>query len=158
LRVACAAKGRRGISVITATVLIVAATLVAFAAVAGYVFGILGTGSNTANVTVTSVSLSAHGVATNGTITFANSGTATTQVPKDAVLSLSYGGTSCAYSNTNGASVAITGGGGTANLAVKGVASGAFCTGTNAAAGESFTGSVALANGEPATFTGTFSA
>ena len=61
---------RKGISPIIATVLIIAATLIAFAAVAGYIFGLFGSSTKSAQAQVVSESLS-NGVLT---ISFTNSG------------------------------------------------------------------------------------
>ncbi|MDG6899618.1 MAG: type IV pilin N-terminal domain-containing protein [Nitrososphaerota archaeon] len=63
---------RKGISPIIATVLIIAATLIAFAAVAGYIFGLFGSSTKSAQAQVVGSSL----VASTGdlTLTFSNSG------------------------------------------------------------------------------------
>ncbi len=63
---------RKGISPIIATVLIIAATLIAFAAVAGYIFGLFGSSTKSAQAQVVGSSL----VASSGdlTLTFTNSG------------------------------------------------------------------------------------
>src|SRR5438309_8345115 len=63
--------GRRAISPIVATVLIVAVTLVASVAIAGFVFGVFGTSTNSAQVAVTAASLrSTDFLTTNAGITF----------------------------------------------------------------------------------------
>lgn len=51
--------GRRGVSQILATVVIVAITLVSSVAIGGFVFGTLGSSANTAQVTVVSVAVPA---------------------------------------------------------------------------------------------------
>ncbi|MDG6982839.1 MAG: type IV pilin N-terminal domain-containing protein [Nitrososphaerota archaeon] len=61
---------RNGISPIIATVLIIAATLIAFAAVAGYIFGLFGSSTKSAQAQVVSESL-ASGVLT---VSFTNNG------------------------------------------------------------------------------------
>ena len=53
---------RKAISPIVATVLIIAATLIAFAAVLGYIFGIFGSAASTANISAT-VTAAVHGPA-----------------------------------------------------------------------------------------------
>src|SRR5437870_10723917 len=64
-------RGRRAISPIVATVLIVAVTLVASVAIAGFVFGVFGTSTNSAQVAVTAASLrSSDFLTTNAGITF----------------------------------------------------------------------------------------
>src|SRR5438445_12998584 len=60
-------RGRRAISPIVATVLIVAVTLVASVAIAEFVFGIFSTQSNTAQVSVTAQALLASTFLTGGT-------------------------------------------------------------------------------------------
>src|SRR2546427_2128514 len=86
-------RGRRAISPIVATVLIVAVTLVASVAIAGFVFGVFGASTNSAQVAVTAASLrSTDFLTTNAGITFtcgaaagsfltlSNTGTAGSQV------------------------------------------------------------------------------
>lgn len=137
---------RSGVSDIVATVLIVAATLIAFAAVAGYVFGTLGSGSTTANIAVTSVSIN-HSLAAGAAIlVLSNTGTAGTSASG---IILNYNGASC-------------------SLAVAGntlVSSGATTVYVNTGAGTCiapsagsipFSGYVLIANGEEATFAGMF--
>ena len=63
---------RKGISPIIATVLIIAATLIAFAAVAGYIFGLFGSSTKSAQAQVVSSSLTASGGVL--TVSFTNSG------------------------------------------------------------------------------------
>jgi hypothetical protein len=130
------------VSDIVATVLIIAATLIAFAAVAGYMFGVLGSGSNTANVSVTSVSIN-HTLLT-GVLTLSNTGTATTLATG---ITLTYSGTTCSPV----ASTAVVGSGATVAISITGL-------GTCAATGSSspFMGYVSMGNGEEATFAGLF--
>src|SRR5579871_6837272 len=85
---------RRAISPIIATVLIIAVTLIAAVAIGGFVFGIFGTASQSAQIAVTGTSINAagFGTGTSGTITcvttapatpyitLANTGTASAQV------------------------------------------------------------------------------
>jgi len=133
---------RPGVSDIVATVLIVAATLIAFAAIAGYVFGILGSGSSTANVSVISVSVN-HSLLT-GVLALSNTGTAAADVSG---VTLTYGGTTCSPV----ASTATVVSGTSVAISITGV-------GTCSASSSStpYTGYVSLSNGEEATFAGVF--
>lgn len=144
---------RKAISPIVATVLIVAATLIAFAATAGYVFGIFGGASSTANVTVSGVVL--HAGATVGSISLLNTGTANTQAAAATPLTLNYGGASCTYATSAGPTT-ITAGAAAASVAIPAPALGVYCTGATAVAGEAFTGSISLTNGAILTFSGNF--
>jgi len=136
---------RHAISPIVATVLIVAATLIAFAAVAGYVFGILGSGSSTANISVVSVSIG-HAMTTGlAVITLTNTGTAGTSATG---ITVTYSGTTCSLGV---AGVTPVNSGATTVYVNNGV-------GTCVASTTStpFTGYVSMSNGEEATFAGTF--
>src|SRR5216684_4179899 len=62
-------RGRRAISPIVATVLIVAVTLVASVAIAGFVFGIFASQGNSAQVAVTATALKATDFLSTGTAT-----------------------------------------------------------------------------------------
>ncbi|MDG6976041.1 MAG: type IV pilin N-terminal domain-containing protein, partial [Nitrososphaerota archaeon] len=62
---------RKGISPIIATVLIIAATLIAFAAVAGYIFGLFGSSTKSAQAQVVSESLTSTGTLS---LQFSNAG------------------------------------------------------------------------------------
>ena len=79
---------RKGISPIIATVLIIAATLIAFAAVAGYIFGLFGSSTKSAQAQVISESLT--------------SGTSV------APTATSAGTLTLSFSNSGGQSVTIT--------------------------------------------------
>lgn len=144
---------RKAISPIVATVLIVASTLIAFAAVAGYVFGVLGGGGSTANVTLSNVVL--HAGATAGSISLLNTGTANTQVAAAAAITINYGGASCTYA-TSGGPTTVTAGAAAASVTVPAPALGVYCTGTTATAGESYTITVPLTNGATPSFTSSF--
>jgi len=157
---------RKGISPIVATVLIIAATLIAFAAVLGYIFGIFGGAASTTNGTAT-VTASVHGAGAtatltqvkqtganhgNITITLSNSGTGSSTISS---YSLTYGG------NTETGTIAATftlnpsgqtGSGASANPLVVYLDVGKATT-----AGEAFSGSITLANSEVISFTGTYS-
>jgi len=138
-------KKRHAISPVLATVILIAITLIAAIAVAGFVFGLFGSFTSSATVQVTYESVS-H-LLTSGTINAQNTGTSNTNLNS---LTLTYGGATCAptYTVTNpltaGATTAIT---------VTGL-------GTCAAAGtagEAFTGMLFLSNGGQIPFSGMFS-
>jgi len=157
---------RRAISPIIATVLIIAVTLIAAVAIGGFVFGIFGSSSNSAEVQVTgialvgatelagsgSVSCSTNtGGATND-ITLTNTGTA---AANPTAVAITYGGVVTTYTvssctvtpagkvgaTTAGNPLAITLGG----TVVAGAVSGA-----------SYTGTVTMSNGAILIFAGTF--
>ena len=102
---------RRAISPIIATVLIIAVTLIAAVAIGGFVFGIFGTASQSAQVSVTGTSIAAanFGTGTAGTITcvttapavpyitLANTGTASAQVTG---VTITWAGANNAYALT----------------------------------------------------------
>jgi flagellin-like protein len=157
---------RKAISPIVATVLIIAATLIAAAAILGYVFGIFGSASNTANVTAASPSVS-HLInsesaypataATYGTLTLTNSGTAATSVSSGTIT---FGGTTYQLLVGSSATAACT----SATCTVP--SGGTFTlyfyynggsTPPTISPGQAFNGVINLANAEQATFTGTFS-
>jgi flagellin-like protein len=156
---------RRAISPIVATVLIVAATLIAFAAVAGYVFGIFGSAGNTANIGATSSSLSHTGVGAPttagvvllcqagapaaywGEVVLSNSGSASGTA---STFSLSYSGNT--YSAAMPAGCTVTSGA-NENVWITGLAAAP----TAALVGQAFNGFVTTNSGAQATFTGTWS-
>jgi len=155
---------RKAISPIVATVLIVAATLIAFAATAGYVFGIFGSAGNTANVAATGSTFTAStwagGVATaltatcattqtNPSVSLSNTGTASATVTS---VLLTFAGQNPSAAATGGAACAISAGG-TLYLNLS-----AYKTGTagTPSSGQSYTGTVTLNNGAQVTFAGTF--
>ena len=140
---------RKGISPIVATVLIIAATLIAFAAVLGYIFGIFGGAGSTANVSVTSVSLShscmVAAPAITCTLSLTNTGSSSATTTGGTIT---FGGTTYTWTS---ASTPIA-----ADSAAHTVVLTATSA-TSASAGQAFTGVVSLTNGEQALFSGTFS-
>ena len=142
---------RSGVSDIVATVLIVAATLIAFTAVAGYVFGIFGSSTATANVSISSTSFSASG--SSGTLTLANTGTTTVNTLTTNAVTLSYGGKTCSLSISPVVTVVSSS---TASFAISYAAAGNPCAGDPATAGQRFTGTVAMGNGESVQLSGAF--
>ena len=137
-------KKRKAISPVLATVILIAITLIAAIAIAGFVFGLFGSFTSTARVSV-SVTSCAFGATNEACILSAiNTGTANVNAVS---CSLTYGGTTYAGTIT-GAPAAI----GATSTAVS-----LTCTGptTAAGAGVSVVGSVALSNGGSAPFSGT---
>jgi len=156
--------GRRAISPIVATVLIVAVTLVASVAIAGFVFGVFGTSTNSAQVAVTAASLrSGDFLSTNAGLTFtcgpaagsfltlSNTGTTGTAVT---AATLNWAGQTNSYSLATGSSCTV-GAAGSAT-ATKNLLLVSAKLLTSATAGGTFTGSVTLASGAVLLFTGTF--
>ena len=136
---------RKAISPIVATVLIIAATLIAFAAVLGYIFGIFGSAASKANVTISTETSIAHGTVSAFNVYFINSGTANTAVASGTIT---YGGSApCAI--TPGAANTITAG------STSTVAFTDSCS-TLASAGESYTLAIVTADGTTIPYTGTF--
>jgi flagellin-like protein len=147
---------RKAISPIVATVLIVAATLIAAAAIIGYVFGVFGSASNTANIAVTSASMKSLVAASAGSITLSNTGTASAYA---SAVSISYQGTSCTLPSadvTGGGSALPIIGGATQTLAISLATAGQYCGTTTAISGNAYNGYVILSNGAQASFTGSF--
>ncbi len=149
---------RKAISPIVATVLILAATLIAFAAVVGYIFGLFGTATNSANVAVTGSSVKgstgagitlAAACATSATapdIVLTNTGTGAASVTG---TSLTFGGSTYVSSTPSGTCTIAAGATLFLNLDA------GSSTGMGAS-GNAYTGTVTLSNGEIAQFTGVF--
>jgi flagellin-like protein len=158
---------RKAISPIVATVLIVAATLIAFAATAGYVFGIFGTGSSAANVQVVSASLRASsfkpanagvtfttGAATADYVTLTNTGTSGTSVT---AVSITWAGAANAFTQGAGAFTVGAAGATGANGATTSVLfTTTSKTSVDAVTGGSYTISITLANGAILTYQSTW--
>jgi flagellin-like protein len=167
---------RKAISPIVATVLIIAATLIAAAAILGYVFGIFGSSSNTPNISVISASLSHTAVAPTGTgaaavntglavlcgplpatnvpgywgsATLSNSGSASGTLLS---LTLTYSGATYTASVAAGCSVLS---GGSTSVYVTGVPTAAG--GMAALTGQTFNGYITTSAGAQASLTGTWS-
>jgi len=141
------ARRRKAISPILATVILIAITLIAAIAIAGFVFGLFGSFTSTARVTVTYTAL-AGGAVPAGTISALNSGTSNTNAN---TITLTYSGQTCAAAIT-GSPVLLTAG--TTSTALT-ITAGACATVPTH--GEAFTGNLALANGGQIPFSGTFS-
>jgi len=142
------ARRRKGISPVLATVILIAITLIAAIAIAGFVFGLFGSFTSSARVEVSYASL-AGGAAPAGSVVALNTGTSNTNVNS---MTLTYGGQTCAPAVT-GAPVSVTAG------AAPGVTL-TVTAGTCAAVpahGQAYTGSLALSNGGQVPFSGVFS-
>jgi flagellin-like protein len=141
------AQKRKAISPVIATVILIAITLIAAIAIAGFVFGLFGSFTSTAQVLVSSVSCTA-GASPVCTLTLSNSGTANTAVLASA-FSLTYGGAK--YIGSCSGTVVITAGAATAVAC-----SVSPSPAVTAVSGEQFTGSLGLSNGGVVSFSGTF--
>ena len=129
--------GRKGISPVLATVILIAITLVAAAAVSGFLFGLLGTYSNSALVSA-SASPVCSGTPESCTLTLVNSGNLNTVLA--GTCTLNFGGSS--YLGTATLTSGSLGGGQTAHVTCT-----STIAGSHAAAGSQLTGSVLIANG-----------
>jgi len=145
---------RKAISPVLATVILIAITLIAAIAIAGFVFGLFGSFTSTARVSVISTNLN-HVVYTAGvctgaplcTIFFQNTGTSNTNVNVNG-LTLTYGGTTCSPTN---ALTTITAGAASVGVTLTGI--GGCAAGV---VGQAFTGSASTSNGAQVPFSGTF--
>jgi len=145
------ARRRKAISPVLATVILIAITLIAAIAIAGFVFGLFGSFTSTARVSVISTSLT-HNAATpfmTGSINVQNIGTSNTNVNS---MTVSYGGVQCAPQINGGNPQLVTAG--VASVTVSLTAVGTCTAATNA--GEAFVGSLALSNGGQIPFSGVF--
>jgi len=159
-------RGRRAISPIVATVLIVAVTLVASVAIAGFVFGIFASQGNTAQVSVTATALKAAdflaagqstgftcGAAAGSYLTLTNSGTAPASITS---MTIVVAGVSNTFALTSGScSVNAVGAASNNPQSLLFVATQAHTT-VNAVAGNAFTGTVTTNTGAILIFAGTF--
>ncbi|MDA4123923.1 MAG: type IV pilin [Thaumarchaeota archaeon] len=136
-------KQRKAISPVLATVILIAITLIAAIAIAGFVFGLFGSFTSSAQVSAQVVGCTA--VAnTVCTINLLNSGTSNANTVGS---SIKYGG----VTYTGNACGGVT--------ATAGATTPATCTMTAAVVpthGSAFTGSISLSNGASVPFTGTF--
>jgi len=153
---------RRAISPVLATVILIAITLIAAIAVAGFVFGLFGSFTSSATVTEIGSNFAAAGTGTTaltlaatpcGTtpsgyyLEFSNTGTANTAINS---VSLTYGGSTSSVSISNPSANCVAKAGAQEYVY--------FTTlGTvQAASGERYTGSAALGNGGSVSYTGSF--
>lgn len=136
---------RRAISPILATVLLIAITLIASIAIAGFVFGLFGTFTSTAQVSAGTVSCS--GTPEVCVVTLQNIGTANTSIT--GVCNLAFAGGPYV-----GTAVMTSG---NLHAGSSGVASCTSPGSAHAAVGTQVTGSISLANGADVLFAGTAS-
>ena len=136
-----ARRRRKAISPVLATIMLVAITLIASIAVAGFVFGLMGSFVATAEVSVTYVTCS--GTPESCVIALTNSGSGSTSVT--GVCSLTFGGQSYLGSATL-VSGSLSGG----NVAQVSCVSGTL--GSHAVSGSQVTGYVTIGNGANALF------
>ncbi|MDE1854204.1 MAG: type IV pilin N-terminal domain-containing protein [Thaumarchaeota archaeon] len=152
---------RKAISPIIATVLIIAVTLIAAVAIGGFVFGLFGSSTNTAQISAVNAALSSTGTVTPNTFTvacataasttagvgniqFSNSGSANAAIT---TVSLTYGGkTYSSAAPTSGCTVTA----GSSLYITISVYPAALTS------GQQFTGFVVTNNGAQVVFTGTF--
>ncbi len=167
--------GRRAISPIVATVLIVAVTLVASVAIAGFVFGIFASQGNSAQIAVTGTALRAGDFTSSGatvnrlfacvtagtsTITVTNTGSAGAYVT---ALTLTWAGQTATFTDTAdtqpATQCAVTPAGTITAIFNIQFAAGQSVFGnggTAASIGGSFTGTVTTSNGAVLLYAGTF--
>jgi flagellin-like protein len=153
-------KKRKAISPVLATVILIAITLIAAIAVAGFVFGLFGSFTNTAQISATSINIPASltgtaiavascgPVAGASNIVLSNSGTSSATAN---TMTITYAGVT--YSATLPAACTI-GASGSATAAQGIVLTHAGLV--PAPAGTEFTGSISLSNGGVVQFTGSF--
>ncbi len=146
---------RKAISPVLATVILIAITLIAAIAIAGFVFGLFGSFTSSAQVSSISVNLN-HVIWTAGactgaplcTVIVANQGSANVNANS---ITLTYGGVTC--TPTVGAlPLPIPATGAQTSLTI--TALGTCLAGVS---GQAFSGQVQLANGGQVPFSGTFS-
>jgi len=147
------ARRRKAISPVLATVILIAITLIAAIAIAGFVFGLFGSFTSTARVSETGTAL-VHGTLAagpTGSITVMNTGTLNTNANS---MTLTWGGATCSPAM---AVTTVNAGGALVTLTIAGVGSCGVAPMTASNAGEAFTGSIALSNGGQIPFSGVFS-
>ena len=163
-------RGRRAISPIVATVLIVALAVIASIAVSGFVFGTLSTQENSPQVSVVAASFAAAdfetgshgglttsftcGAATGSYLKVSNTGTAGTEVT---AVTLTWAGSINVYSLSGSCAVGANGSvNSTQFLLFSGDPRATKVLTANAVSAGIFTGTVALSNGAVLLYTGTF--
>ena len=158
--------GRKAISPIIATVLIIAVTLIASVAIGGFVFGIFGQAQNSAQIAVTGEALTAagFGTGTSGTITCVTSGQSTPYITLTntgsgsaalATITLTWAGSNNAFGLTTAGTCSI-GAAGTVSATTYAEFVGTPKVSFLPTAGQDYTGTVTLTNGAQLLFTGTW--
>jgi len=148
------ARRRKGISPVLATVILIAITLIAAIAVAGFVFGLFGTFTSTARVQIATATI-VHSATTPGaasSLLALNTGTSNTNANS---VSLTFGGQTCSPAITLGP-IPLTAGT-TPGVSIPLTAASGSCATVASTAGEAFTGMVYLSNGAQVPFSGVFS-
>ncbi|MDG6981107.1 MAG: type IV pilin [Nitrososphaerota archaeon] len=149
-------KGRKAISPVIATVILIAITLIAAIAIAGFVFGLFGSFTSTARLAVSATSISATSFTTTCTttctITVQNTGTANAAITS---ITLVYGGVTYTGTIATASQPTVTAGSSyTLELSVAGTWSPSSFGA--ASSGQAFSGSLGASNGGSISFTGTF--
>jgi len=139
---------RKAISPVLATVILIAITLIAAIAIAGFVFGLFGTFTKTATVVGSTVSCT-DGTPGVCTVVLTNTGTGNTATA--GTCTESYGGATWAGTITHGGGTIVAGGAGVSATCT--VVAPPALQALNA--GQSVTGSIALTNGGSVLFSGT---
>jgi flagellin-like protein len=145
-------KQRRAVSPVLATVILIAITLIAAVAIAGFVFGLFGAFTSTAQVSITSVSCKTSGP-TSGqcTLTLTNSGTASTYSGTSGTITFAGQTVTMTCGSTSGtAATVLISAAGNAQISCW------FSSSPGPQAGQQFVGTVSLANGGQVQFSGTF--
>jgi flagellin-like protein len=144
-------KQRRAVSPVLATVILIAITLIAAVAIAGFVFGLFGAFTSTAQVSITSVSCRTNGLCT---LTLTNSGTASTYSGTSGTITFGGKTVTMTCGTTTSASPVSP----TSVLIAAGGSNQISCSfdASSAQAGQQFVGTVSLANGGQVQFSGTF--
>ena len=148
------AKRRNAISPVLATVILIAITLIAAIAIAGFVFGLFGSFTTSARVQIAQATIvdSATTPGVGSSLLALNTGTSNTIAN---TVSLTFGGHSCGLTITGG-TVLLTAG--TApGVSIPLTADSGTCNAFASTPGEAFTGIVYLSNGGQVPFSGIFS-
>ena len=142
-------KNRKAISPVLATVILIAITLIAAIAIAGFVFGLFGSFTSSAQVSVVNTALKDGTAAAGptGTIGAQNTGTSNANINS---VSLTFGGVTCSEAVATPPTVTA---GATYTLTLPSFAN--ACPASSP--GEAFTGSLAMSNGGQVPFSGLFS-
>jgi len=147
------ARRRKAISPVLATVILIAITLIAAIAVAGFVFGLFGSFTSSARVQISTATI-VHSATTPGvgsSLLALNTGTSNTIANS---VSLTFGGQTCTLTITPG-TVTITAGV-APGVSIPFTADSGSCDTIASASGQAFTGIVYLSNGGQVPFSGTF--
>jgi len=147
------ARRRKAISPVLATVILIAITLIAAIAVAGFVFGLFGSFTSSARVQISLATIvhSATSPGAGSSLLALNTGTSNTLANS---VSLTWGGQTCSPVITLGP-IQLTAGV-SPGVSIPLTAASGSCATVVSTAGEAFTGIVYLSNGGQVPFSGTF--